>query len=89
MAPLVSRESSRRLWRQEADSEFSTVAAVASSSSQRVPLAHRGYARAIMAPPLPASPRAPTEDHMWFEDWWMVASLCDECLTTLCGLILG
>jgi hypothetical protein len=21
--------------------------------------------------------RAP-EDHVWFEDWWMVASLCDE-----------
>jgi hypothetical protein len=20
----------------------------------------------------------PTEDHMWFEDRWMVASLCDE-----------
>jgi hypothetical protein len=19
-----------------------------------------------------------TEDHVWFEDWWMVASLCDE-----------
>jgi hypothetical protein len=18
------------------------------------------------------------EDHMWFEDWWVVASLCDE-----------
>jgi hypothetical protein len=18
-----------------------------------------------------------TEDHVWFEDWWMVASLCD------------
>jgi hypothetical protein len=18
------------------------------------------------------------EDHVWFEDWWMVASLCDE-----------
>jgi hypothetical protein len=29
------------------------------------------------------------EDHVWFEDRWMVASLCDECLTTLCGLILG
>jgi hypothetical protein len=29
------------------------------------------------------------EDHEWFEDWWMVASLCDELLTTLCGLILG
>jgi hypothetical protein len=24
-----------------------------------------------------AGPSAP-EDHMWFEDWWMVASLCDE-----------
>jgi hypothetical protein len=29
------------------------------------------------------------EDHVWFKDWWMVASLCDEWLTTLCGLILG
>jgi hypothetical protein len=29
------------------------------------------------------------EDHVWFEDRWMVASLCDEWLTTLCGLILG
>jgi hypothetical protein len=29
------------------------------------------------------------EDHVWFEDRWMVASWCDELLTTLCGLILG
>jgi hypothetical protein len=29
------------------------------------------------------------EDHVWFEDPWMVASLCDEWLTNLCGLILG
>jgi hypothetical protein len=29
------------------------------------------------------------EDHVWFEDRWMIASLCDEWLTTLCGLILG
>jgi hypothetical protein len=29
------------------------------------------------------------EDHVWFEDQWMVASLCDEWLTMLCGLILG
>jgi hypothetical protein len=29
------------------------------------------------------------EDHVWFEDRWVVASLCDEWLTTLCGLILG
>jgi hypothetical protein len=29
------------------------------------------------------------EDHVWFEDRWMVASLSDEWLTTLCGLILG
>jgi hypothetical protein len=29
------------------------------------------------------------EDHLWFEDQWMVTSLCDEWLTTLCGLILG
>jgi hypothetical protein len=28
------------------------------------------------------------EDHVWFEDRWMVASLCDESLTMLCGLIL-
>jgi hypothetical protein len=26
---------------------------------------------------------------VWFEDWWMVASWCDERLTTLCGLTLG
>jgi hypothetical protein len=26
---------------------------------------------------------------VWFEDWWMVASWCDEWLTTLCGMILG
>jgi hypothetical protein len=26
---------------------------------------------------------------VWFEDRWMVTSLCDEWLTTLCGLILG
>jgi hypothetical protein len=29
------------------------------------------------------------EDHLWFEDRWMVAPLCDERLTMLCGLILG
>jgi hypothetical protein len=29
------------------------------------------------------------EAHVWFEDRWMVASSCDELLTTLCGLILG
>jgi hypothetical protein len=29
------------------------------------------------------------EDHVWFEDRWMVASWCDEWLTMLCGLILG
>jgi hypothetical protein len=29
------------------------------------------------------------EDHVWFEDRWMVASWCDEWFTTLCGLILG
>jgi hypothetical protein len=29
------------------------------------------------------------EDHVWFEDRWMVASLCDEWLTTLYGRILG
>jgi hypothetical protein len=26
---------------------------------------------------------------VWFEDRWMVASWCDEWLTTSCGLILG
>jgi hypothetical protein len=25
-----------------------------------------------------ADVRWPTEDHVWFEDRWMVASLCDE-----------
>jgi hypothetical protein len=29
------------------------------------------------------------EHHVWFEDRWMVASLCDEWLTMLCGLIIG
>jgi hypothetical protein len=29
------------------------------------------------------------EDHVWFEDRWMITSWCDEWLTTLCGLILG
>jgi hypothetical protein len=29
------------------------------------------------------------EDPVWFEDRWLVASLCDEGLTMLCGLILG
>jgi hypothetical protein len=29
------------------------------------------------------------EDHVWFEDRWMVASLWDEWLTTLCRLIIG
>jgi hypothetical protein len=29
------------------------------------------------------------EDHVWFEDRWMVASWCGEWLTTLHGLILG
>jgi hypothetical protein len=29
------------------------------------------------------------DDHVRFEDRWMVASWCDEWLTTLCGLILG
>jgi hypothetical protein len=24
------------------------------------------------------SGRSTREDHVWFEDWWMVASLCDE-----------
>jgi hypothetical protein len=30
-----------------------------------------------------------SEDHVWFEDRWMVASWCEEWLTTVCGLILG
>jgi hypothetical protein len=29
------------------------------------------------------------EDHVWFKDRWMVVCWCNECLTTLCGLILG
>jgi hypothetical protein len=29
------------------------------------------------------------EDHVRFEDRWMVASWCDERLTILCGLIFG
>jgi hypothetical protein len=30
------------------------------------------------------------EDHVWFEDWWMVASWCDEWLTMLLsGTALG
>jgi hypothetical protein len=29
------------------------------------------------------------EDHVWFEDRWMVASWCDEWFTTLCRLVLG
>jgi hypothetical protein len=33
--------------------------------------------------------RGESEDHVWFEDRWRVASWCDESLTTLCGLILG
>jgi hypothetical protein len=35
------------------------------------------------------TPLGLVEDHVWFEDRWMVASLCDEWLITLCGLILG
>jgi hypothetical protein len=27
---------------------------------------------------LRSSPRLLSEDHVWFEDWWMVASRCDE-----------
>jgi hypothetical protein len=39
----------------------------------------------------PCVVRGPVDgvDHVWFEDRWMVASLCDEWLKTLCGLILG
>jgi hypothetical protein len=29
------------------------------------------------------------EDHVWFDDQWMIASWCDEWLTTLGGLNLG
>jgi hypothetical protein len=36
-----------------------------------------------------SSPFWPVEDHVWFEDRWMIASLCDEWLTMLCGLTLG
>jgi hypothetical protein len=49
----------------------------------------------LRRPPRRSSPtscrRRPlhAEDHVWFEDRWMVASLCDEWLTTLCRLILG
>jgi hypothetical protein len=39
--------------------------------------------------PAPCQLSSPSEDHVWFEDRWMVAPLCDEWLTTLCGLILG
>jgi hypothetical protein len=35
------------------------------------------------------TPQHTAEDHVWLEDRWMVASLYDEWLTTLCGLILG
>jgi hypothetical protein len=35
------------------------------------------------------SSRGEIKDHVWFEDRWMVVSLCDEWFTTLCGLILG
>jgi hypothetical protein len=28
------------------------------------------------------------EDHVWFEDRWMVASWCDEWLTMFCGMII-
>jgi hypothetical protein len=42
----------------------------------------------VQMPRAKASVRT-VEDHVWFEDRWMVTSLCDEWLTTLCGLILG
>jgi hypothetical protein len=29
-------------------------------------------------PPSPALCQEQLEDHVWFEDWWMVASWCDE-----------
>jgi hypothetical protein len=44
-------------------------------------LLYVGVANALM--------KGEIEDHVWFEDRWMVASLCDECLITLCALILG
>jgi hypothetical protein len=36
--------------------------------------------RATSTPVLRTPPRARVaiEDHVWFEDWWMVASWCDE-----------
>jgi hypothetical protein len=51
----------------------------------RAPLASPGEGKRgnLTAPPHP--PGTPgsghgcaREDHVWFEDWWMVASLCDE-----------
>jgi hypothetical protein len=46
------------------------------------------FANAIKPKPVDGS-SFKSEDHVWFEDRWMVASLRDEWLTTLCGLILG
>jgi hypothetical protein len=44
-------------------------------------LLHVGVVNAII--------KGKIEDRVWFEDRWMVASLCDGWLTTLRGLILG
>jgi hypothetical protein len=32
----------------------------------------------ILIEPLNLNRRCPSEDHVWFEDRWMVASWCDE-----------
>jgi hypothetical protein len=37
----------------------------------------------------PLADRRAPESHVWFEDRWMIASWCDEWLTTWCGVILG
>jgi hypothetical protein len=37
-----------------------------------------GISRALNLGCHARSTSADFEDHVWFEDWWMVASLCDE-----------
>jgi hypothetical protein len=61
---------------------------VSSSSSEE---SERMYSGLSSVPKISSGSRSrlKSEDHVWFEDRWMVASLCDEWLTTLCGLILG
>jgi hypothetical protein len=34
--------------------------------------------RRVVPDPAGTTANGSTEDHLWFEDWWMVASLCDE-----------